>query len=98
MEPSKAILWKIYAGLLGAATTFVAQKAVSGAWKAVTGDEPPSPSDPDAPLGQAVIWALSSAIGIGVTQLLINRFTARRWRAAMGDDNPPQVGRIRLNI
>ena len=25
MEPSKAILWKIYAGLLGAATTFVAR-------------------------------------------------------------------------
>ncbi|TDT33231.1 DUF4235 domain-containing protein [Naumannella halotolerans] len=98
MEPSKAIFWKLYAGVIGAATTFAAQKAVTGLWKTVTGEEPPAAGDPDAPLTQSIIWALSSAVGIGLTQLLINRFTARRWRSLMGDDTAPKVNKIKFNI
>ena len=48
MTPEK-ILWKVYAGALGAVTTIVSQKIVEGAWKYVTGDEEtPQPDDPEA--------------------------------------------------
>ncbi|MBX7475167.1 DUF4235 domain-containing protein [Streptomyces sp. MAG02] len=47
MIPEK-ILWKVYAGALGAVTTIVSQKVVEGVWKYVTGDEEtPQPDDPE---------------------------------------------------
>lgn len=45
MIPEK-ILWKVYAGALGAVTTIVSQKVVEGVWKYVTGDEETSTRRP----------------------------------------------------
>lgn len=84
MGPSQKIVWNIYAGAVGALTAMVAQKAVSAAWRLATGDEPPEAHDPETPLDEAIIWAIASGIGIGVTQLLVNRFAAKRFGAAMG--------------
>lgn len=44
MNASQKLLWNLYAGAIGALTAVVAQKAVSGAWRLATGDEPPSPA------------------------------------------------------
>lgn len=88
MGPSQKLLWKIYVGVLGAVATIAAQKGLEAAWKGATGDEPPSPTDPKTPLAQAVIWALASGVGVGVVQLLANRFAANRWQASMGVDAP----------
>ena len=96
MGPSQKLVWKLYAGVLGAVTTFASQKLVSLAWKAVTGDEPPSPTDPETPLREALSWALASAIGVGVTQIVTQRFAARRWSDEMGSEAPD--GRIRLSL
>jgi hypothetical protein len=76
---------KIYAGVIGAITTIVAQKLVTVAWKTVTGDEPPSPTDPDTPASSAVIWVVASAIGVGVAQLFAQRFAARQWTSETGE-------------
>lgn len=71
---SDKLLWRVYAGVAGALTTFVAQKVVTGVWTLVTGDEtPPESSDPDVPAVKAFSWALASGIGIAGSQLLINR-------------------------
>lgn len=88
MTISQRLLWNIYAGAVGALTAVVAQKAVRGAWKVATGDEPPDPNDPATPLNEALIWALAGGIGIGMAQLLTNRFAANRWEAAMGSPAP----------
>lgn len=88
MGPSEKIVWKIYMGVLGAVTTIAAQKLVTKGWELATGDEPPSPNDPETPLSVAVSWALASGIGIGVTQLLTNRMAANRWSKAMGHKAP----------
>jgi hypothetical protein len=45
----------------------------------VTGNEPPSPTDPETPVLEAASWALASGIGVGVTQLLTQRMAARHW-------------------
>jgi len=87
----------IYMGVIGAVTTIAAQKLVTLGWKAITGDDPPTATDPDTPLGVAVSWALASGIGIGVTQLLTTRFAARRFSTQMGG-HAPKVPNIRLKI
>lgn len=88
MNASQKLLWNLYAGAIGALTAVVAQKAVSGAWRLATGDEPPEPGDPATPLTEALIWALASGIGIGIAQLLMNRVAADRWQAVMGTPAP----------
>jgi hypothetical protein len=79
MGPSQKLLWKLYVGAIGAVTTFAVQRLLKVGWKFVTGDEPPSPSDPDASVVTAVSWAMASAAGVAVTQLLAQRMAARYW-------------------
>jgi Protein of unknown function (DUF4235) len=88
MGPTQKLLWKLYVGVIGAVTTVVAQRLVKAGWKLVTGHEPPSPTDPETPVLEAVSWALASGVGVGVTQLLTKRFAARHWGKEIGNDTP----------
>ncbi len=88
MNVSQRLLWNLYAGAVGALSALIAQKAVRGAWKLATGDEPPDPNDPATPISEAVIWAVAGGIGIGVAQLLTNRLAATQWEKAMGTPAP----------
>lgn len=96
MEPSKGLLWKIYTTLIGTVTTIVAQKAITKGWEVVTGEEPPEPGDPDTPLVKALTWALAWGVGVGVVQLLTNRFAVRRFQANLGSDHKPN--KVKLSI
>ena len=84
MSASQKLFWKLYAGAIGAVTTIAAQRLLKAGWKFVTGKEPPSITDPDTPVLQAMTWALASAIGIGVTEVLIQRMAARHWEREIG--------------
>ena len=95
MGPSQKLLWRIYAGTLGVATTFAAQKLVALGWRMITGKEPPTPTDPDTPMVEAVSWVLASAVGVGVTELVTQRLAARHWSNEMGTD-APEPGRMKL--
>jgi hypothetical protein len=98
MGPSQKLIWKLYAGVLGAVTSLAALKLVTLVWKTVTGNEPPSPTDPRTPLSQALSWALASAIGVRVTQILTQRFAARRWSDEMGTEAPERRRKLRITI
>ena len=97
MGPTQKLLWKLYVGVIGAVTTVVAQRLVKAGWKLVTGDEPPSPTDPNTPVLEAASWALASGIGVGVTQLLTQRFAARHWEKEIGND-APSGGKIKFKV
>lgn len=88
MDISRKLLWNLYAGVVGAAAAVVATKAVHGLWRMATGDEPPEPTDPSTPGGQAVAWAVASALGIGVFTVMANRVAAVQWEKAMGEPAP----------
>ena len=88
MKLTEKVIWNVYSGVLGALATFIAQKLITAAWQAATGEEPPDPNDPETPGFQAVIWAASSGVGVGVTQIMINRFVQRRWSSNMGQGAP----------
>jgi hypothetical protein len=63
----------------GAAAGFGARKAISLAWKKITGKEPPQhPEDPQVALGEAVAWALLAGAVGGTARLLAIRVAARR--------------------
>ena len=98
MGPSQKLIWKLYAGVLGAVTSFAALKLVTLLWKTVTGNEPPTPTDPRTPLSQALSWALASAIGVRVTQIVTQRFAARRWSDEMGTEAPGRRRKLRLTV
>ena len=88
MNTSQKLLWNLYAGAAGALATVLAAKAVNAVWELTTGDEPPQPNDPDVPLRRAVTWAIASGLGIGLSQLLVNRFAASQWTKVMGTPAP----------
>jgi hypothetical protein len=86
MGPTQKLFWKLYVGVIGAVTTIAAQRLLKAAWKLVTGNEPPSPTDPDTPVLEAMTWAPASGVGIGVTQIPTQRMAARHWEKEIGTD------------
>ncbi|WP_040160894.1 DUF4235 domain-containing protein [Nigerium massiliense] len=94
MSLTRNLMWNAYSGLLTAATMFVAHKVLDTTWQTVTGDEAPDPNDPATPARDAVLWAIASGLGIGVSQLLVNRFAARRWEKFTGETPSPR----RVNV
>lgn len=97
MGPTQKLFSKLYVGIIAAVTTLATQRLLKAGWKFVTGDEPPSPTDPDTPVIEAVSWALASGIGMGVTQLLTQRIAARHWGKEIGNETPDD-GKIWLRI
>ncbi len=80
MAMTEKLMWKVYAGMIGAVTTIAAQKLVTRVWEASTGDTPPDANDPETPITQALIWAIASGLGVGISQLMVNRLLQNRWQ------------------
>jgi hypothetical protein len=97
MKVSSKLVWRIYMSAFGLASTLVAQKVIDSSWKAITGKEPPSPTDPDTPLREAATWALASGLGLGLTQFVVTRFAATRWARDMGS-KAPTIPHIKLRV
>ena len=96
MELSEKVLWKVYIGAVGAVTTFAAQKLITYTWEKVTGEEPPSPTDPDTPWATAMIWALASGVGVGAAQLVSARLAAKHF--AREGHKAPGLGRVKISL
>ena len=97
MGPTQSLVWKIYAGAVGAVTTIAAQKLITQIWKMAVGDEPPEPGDPDTPLHLALSWAVATGIGVGLVQLMTSRFTARQWQRSIGTA-APSFGKVSVKV
>lgn len=96
MELSKKVVWKVYSTGVSALAALATGKAVNGGWKFVTGSEPPEPSDPQVPTGEAAAWVLIVSVGLGLSQVLVNRFLARRWEAWSGEASPLRSVNVKL--
>lgn len=97
MKVSSKLVWRVYMTAVGMASTLVAHKVIESSWKAITGKEPPSPTDPDTPLREAAGWALASGLGLGVTQFVVTRFAATRWFKDMGS-KAPDIPHIKFRV
>lgn len=96
MELSQKIVWNLYSTTIAALSGLLAGKAVDSAWSFVTGEEPPEPNDPDVPTGVAIARVTAIALGVGLSQVLVNRLAARRWREHTGLSTPVRTVNIKL--
>jgi hypothetical protein len=71
------LLWKLYAGVLGAVAAAATTKLIAAVWRRATGDEPPELTDPEAPAREALLWAVTSAAGTAAAALVVDRLVAR---------------------
>jgi len=71
---------KAVSALAGAASSFLARKAIVFAWTKATGREPPGKAeDPDVALGEALAWTVALALGVGVARVLTLRLLSRQF-------------------
>lgn len=69
---------RVITALVGFVAAFAARKVLHFAWKRVTGKEPPEPEDPQSALGEAVVWAMVTAVGVQLARTLAIRSASRR--------------------
>lgn len=74
---SSAPIAAVVAPVLAFGATFVARKALSGAYRSVTGKEAPSNKDRQASLATIIAWAAISGATVAVIEALIFRNTAK---------------------
>jgi Protein of unknown function (DUF4235) len=66
-------------GLVGAGAAFGVRKVLGMAWKKARGTEPPSnPEDPNAALGEAIVWAVLVGVAVAVARILAIRTIGRQ--------------------
>jgi Protein of unknown function (DUF4235) len=65
--------------------TVIARKVMTTTWKVSTGKQPPSnPEHPDVSMGEAVAWAVSSGVAVGLARMLAGRKAAEYYRRSTG--------------
>lgn len=79
-------------GVAGAGAGFVTRKAMSVAWKKVTGKEPPThPEDPEVALAEAVTWAAVMAVAMSTARLIATRLATKRLQSSVCDKPEAEI-------
>lgn len=83
--------WSLFSVVSALAGAAVAKRVLNTTWKAATGKEPPqNPADPDVQMREAVAWAVSSGVFIGLARMLATRRAAGYYKKSTGH-LPPQL-------
>ncbi|MGA8257701.1 MAG: DUF4235 domain-containing protein [Nocardioides sp.] len=70
-------VWSIFSTVSALAAAAATKKALDTSWRAATGKKPPAnPADPDVRLGEAVTWAATSGMFVGLARMLAQRRAA----------------------
>jgi Protein of unknown function (DUF4235) len=73
---------RVIGGIAAMAAAFVVRKAITAVWVRTTGKEPPAhPEDPQVGLGEALGWAVVTAVGAESARLLATRAATKRSQA-----------------
>ena len=76
------ITTRIAGGLTAMGVGFVVRKLMTAVWTKTTGKEPPAhPEDPQVALGEALGWAVVTAVGAESARLLATRAVTKRSQA-----------------
>lgn len=82
-------LWNAASAAAGVAATLAVRRLVSRAWRARTGEDPPSnPAQPGVSWGRAIAWSVATGIGVAVARTVAQRGAARAWARATGEVPP----------
>ena len=85
----KRILWRAVALGAGAAAATAVRALASTAWRTTRHEDPPTnPAARSVPWRDALIWAISVAVGAAVARVVAERGAATAWEAATGSPPP----------
>ena len=94
MPFAKKYGWKAVTVGLGALAGFAMQRVLGVIWEAVRGSTPPKVSaDRRSSWVDALSWAVTTGVGVGVARLLAVRTAAAVWEAAVHEP-PPEPGLV----
>ena len=77
--------WSVFSLVAALGAAVLAKKAVTTAWKAATGKNPPAnPADPDVDVWEAVLWATVSGTFVALARMLATRKAATYYTRSTG--------------
>ena len=81
--------WQVLSAAAGAGAALLVRQAGTSAWRHWRKEEPPvHPGDRDVSWPDALIWAVSAAVGAAVARVVAERAAAAAWTVATGDAPP----------
>jgi hypothetical protein len=84
------LAWKGVSYAAGAGAMLLSRRVLTAAWRWRRSTPPPDgPAANEAPLGDALTWAIAAGIGVAVARVVAIRSAARAWEAVT--DEPPPV-------
>jgi Protein of unknown function (DUF4235) len=91
MTSKRRYLWQGVAFVSGTAAALCVRRAAVALWRTGRHEDPPiHPAARDVRWGDALIWAISVAVGAAVARVVAERTAAAAWSAATGAA-PPSV-------
>lgn len=83
------IAWKTAAAGAGVLAGLAVRKLLAVGWRAARHEEPPTnPADPGTGWGEALLWTVAMAAGMGAAKLVAVRGAAAGWQKATGTPPP----------
>jgi hypothetical protein len=80
----------VMTALIGIPVSIATKKAIERAWRAARpGDPPRSPSEANVQWADALGWAVLSAVGVVLADLISRRSAEATYRALTGSEPPP---------
>ncbi|MEI5673896.1 MULTISPECIES: DUF4235 domain-containing protein [Nocardioides] len=93
MAKDSSKIWSAFSLVSALGAAALAKKAADATWKVTTGRKPPeNPADPDVEIWEAVAWAVTSGVLVGLARMLAQRRAASYYARSTGH-LPPELRR-----
>jgi hypothetical protein len=87
--PMQRYLWHGVASLSGMAATLAVRRIGAALWRSGRHEDPPThPAARNVSMQDALLWAMSVAVGAAVARVVAERTAATAWKAATGVEPP----------
>lgn len=90
-DQSAAMMQKLIAPAISMGLTWAARKAMTSLYEKRTGQEPPSASDQNVPIGKVLVWAAVTAVVSTAIDTIVNRTVSKNLPA---DPSEPQSATV----
>jgi hypothetical protein len=88
-NPVSKLAWKVVGVGAGMAAAVVTRKVVKAAWTSTRKTDPPAnPAAPGTTWPEALTWAASTGVALGVARVVAQRGAAAGWQKATGSLPP----------
>ena len=91
-DRGRELTWRAVSLGVGALAGMATRRGLGALWRRGVGEEPPStPAQPATPWPDALLWAASAGVAVGVARLVALRVAAGAWEVATSEP-PPGLG------